>query len=121
MTAPTLTALTEAGDEIAIPARFEVCPRCRGAGSHVNPAIDGNGLSADDFDEAGDEFRDDYMRGVYDVPCHECNGQRVVAVVDLDRCNDEQRAAWASHERAMAEADRDEYSERFLRQAEGGW
>lgn len=58
--------------------KWEVCPRCEGEGKHVNPAIDGNGLSSEDFDELGDEFREDYFAGIYDVPCYECKGKRVV-------------------------------------------
>jgi hypothetical protein len=59
--------------------KFEVCPRCEGRGKHVNPAIDGHGLSAEDFDQDPD-FREDYFSGVYDVPCYECKGDRVVKV-----------------------------------------
>lgn len=62
---------TEDGVELALPARFEVCPRCQGEGSHVNPAVDGNGLTAEDFDQDPD-FHDDYMAGAYDVPCEQC-------------------------------------------------
>ena len=49
-------------DDLEIPATYAVCDRCEGKGSHVNPAIDGNGLSAEDFDEQGPDFREDYMR-----------------------------------------------------------
>lgn len=37
--------------ELELPGHYEVCPRCEGKGKHVNPAIDGNGLSAEDFAE----------------------------------------------------------------------
>ena len=83
--------------ELVLPATFEVCPRCRGKGTHVNPAVDGNGLSQEDFDEAGPEFRDDYMAGVYDVACHECNGKRVVAVPDLDKFTIAEAALYQAH------------------------
>jgi hypothetical protein len=35
-----------------------------------------------------DESREQYFRrgGIYDVPCEECKGRRVVAVVDRDAC-----------------------------------
>lgn len=56
----------------------EVCPTCNGEGSHVNPSIDSQGLSADDFAEDPD-FAEDYIRGTYDIPCKECNGLRVIA------------------------------------------
>jgi hypothetical protein len=49
MSKPTVTITDEDGNELSIPAHFEVCPRCEGEGSHVNPAVDGNGLTAEDF------------------------------------------------------------------------
>lgn len=60
-------------------SKFAVCPRCEGTGTIVNPSIDGNGLSAEDFEEQGEDFREDYFAGVYDVRCPECGGNRVVA------------------------------------------
>jgi len=65
-----------------IPAKFEVCPTCEGRGTHVNPAIDSHGISSDEFYEDF-EFCDAYMKGVYDVPCYECQGKRVVLVPDI--------------------------------------
>lgn len=89
----THTLYTEEGDELEVvfPAKFEVCHRCRGNGKHVNPAIDGNGLSQEDFDQDPD-FREDYFSGVYDVPCYECKGQRVIAEIDEERLSAEQKA-----------------------------
>jgi hypothetical protein len=63
--------------EYSLPGRYVVCPRCEGKGSHVNPNVDGNGLSQEDFDE-NPGFFEDYMAGVYDVSCYTCKGQRVV-------------------------------------------
>jgi hypothetical protein len=58
--------------------KFTVCSTCRGTGKTVNPAIDGQGLSREDFDEQGPEFEADYFGGTYDVACRECKGLRVV-------------------------------------------
>lgn len=66
---------------------FAVCPTCEGRGSHVNPSIDSQGLSAEDFDEDPD-FREDYFSGAYDVPCAECRGNRVVPQCADDSCSD---------------------------------
>ena len=118
MSKPQITVFNDDGDELSIPSRFEVCPRCRGTGSHVNPAIDGNGLSAEDIDDAGPEFLDDYLGGVYDVQCYQCEGTRVVAVPDLERCSDAEREAWERHERSLDELRREERAERM---AEGGY
>ena len=39
---------------LTVPAKFEVCPTCRGRGKHVNPNIDDRGISAEDFEEDPD-------------------------------------------------------------------
>jgi hypothetical protein len=72
------------GPPIEVVLKWEVCPTCEGRGKHVNPAIDSHGLSAEDF-AADPDFREDYMRGLYDQPCNECGGRRVVPEVDPDR------------------------------------
>ena len=53
--------------------RWIICPACEGEGTCVNPNIDSNGLTAEDFAEDPD-FADDYMSGVYDVSCAACHG-----------------------------------------------
>lgn len=77
-------------DEFEVPAKYEVCGTCDGKGHHVNPSIDSNGLSAEDFDEDPD-FREDYFEGRYDVACNECGGARVVPAMDEDRTTKEER------------------------------
>jgi hypothetical protein len=77
------------GDEIEIPAEYEVCGTCEGKGSHVNPSIDSHGLTREDFDEDPD-FAESYMRGDYDQPCNECGGQRVAPRV-ADRATAEEK------------------------------
>lgn len=70
--------------------QFAVCPECRGNGSRVNPAIDGNGITADEFAEMtydDPEFPEDYFSGVYDVRCQNCNGERVVPECKTDNCS----------------------------------
>lgn len=89
-----LTTFDDEGDEVEIPAMYAVCERCRGEGHHTNPAIDGNGLTSDDMDELGDDFREDYMSGVYDIRCEVCNGERLVLVPDPRRCTPEQLALY---------------------------
>jgi len=117
-TRPTFTLLIN-DEEHALPAKFELCPRCRGEGSHVNPSIDGNGLTADDFAEDPD-FAESYMAGDYDVRCEECQGERVIAVPDLARWTFAQKRALVEHRRAEREYQRDYDSERWLRMAESG-
>jgi hypothetical protein len=70
-------------ESVKVSCSFGVCPTCEGKGSHVNPSIDCNGLSQEDFNEDPD-FLEDYLSGQYDVPCYECKGKRVIPV-----CTDE--------------------------------
>lgn len=79
--------------ETELPTMFAVCGRCDGHGSHVNEAIDGNGISVDEFAE-DPEFAENYFNGMYDVQCTECNGLRVVPVVDESRCSADLLAAY---------------------------
>lgn len=69
-----------------MPGKYEVCPHCEGEGSQVNPSIDGNGLSSEDFADDPD-FEEAYFSGAYDIPCMECHGQRVIPVVDVSSCS----------------------------------
>lgn len=55
---------------------WEVCTSCNGKGRYVNPNVDRNGLTSEDFDEDPDLY-ENYFSGVYDVQCEECQGRRV--------------------------------------------
>jgi hypothetical protein len=78
-----LRYITQGGWEFFyyFPTKLDVCPVCQGRGSYVNPAIDGNGLGADDFAEDPD-FEESYHAGVYDITCVNCGGHKVVDAVD---------------------------------------
>ena len=82
----------EEGEEVEewVPFEFQVCGTCQGRGKHVNPSIDCDGLTAEDFAEDPD-FEEAYFRGDYDITCTVCNGKRVVPVPDLERCAAEQK------------------------------
>lgn len=89
--APVL--ILEDGTEFKLPTKWVVCPVCNGAGSHVDPAIDAGGLSAEDFAEDPD-FAEDYLAGTYDVPCNKCGGRTTVREVYIDRLSPEHRALY---------------------------
>jgi hypothetical protein len=72
---------------IRIPAKFEVCSRCQGRGSHDPEAFSG-GFSQEDFDEDPD-FKESYLSGEYDVRCEECGGERVTLEPDRDHASPE--------------------------------
>ena len=108
----------EDGEEVEadLPAKNEVCSRCDGEGHHVNPNVDGNGLTAEDFEEDPD-FAEDYRSGVYDVTCEECGGRNVVLEVDratAERECPELLKRYDDQLRCNAECDREMAAERRM-------
>ncbi len=96
--------------EREIPTRWDVCPVCDGKGSHVNPSIDCNGLTAEDFAEDPD-FAEEYFAGTYDQPCNRCGGRTTVRVVDRDSCEAELLAAYDADEQARYDAEAERLAE----------
>jgi hypothetical protein len=95
--------------EVELPGKYEVCPRCEGRGSIVNPSVDGNGISPEQFAEDPD-FEEAYFSGVYDIHCPECEGKRVVAVPDVKACTYAQKRLLVS-ERRWNRADAEYWAE----------
>ena len=96
------------------PAKYEVCERCEGTGSHSNPSIDGNGITASEWDEWDDDSRQMYLSGGYDVRCTVCNGERVVLTINRERCEPNILAAYDAHIASEREYEREVYSERRM-------
>lgn len=107
----TVYLTDESGEEYesVLPVRFEVCDNCQGKGTHVNRAIDGNGLSPELAEDP--EFMEGYMSGVYDVSCDECKGKRVVALPDESRCSPEQLQAYNEECQARYEVEAESRAE----------
>jgi len=98
-----LTVPVHDGDtstEYEVPAEFSVCPTCQGKGSYVNPAIDADGIT--DWHDWSDEDREAYTVGRYDVPCHTCQGKRVIPTPS-GRANPEALQAIREQQRREAE------------------
>ena len=104
----------ENDDEVTVqlPACFDVCDRCEGHGSHLNPSIGSHAYTREEFEESFDEEQaEEYFKrgGIYDVTCEECRGARVVPVVDESKCKPEllklyheqreNRARWDAEDR----------------------
>lgn len=100
-TRPKFLVFDDDGNEVELPCRFVVCDRCEGKGVHDNEAFS-NGISSEDFNEDPD-FRAQYMRGDYDVPCSVCNGERVVPAPDTDRLTPEQKRWLENHYQGLRE------------------
>jgi DnaJ-class molecular chaperone len=87
----TVTLCDDNGDEQEhiLPAKNEVCSRCEGYGTHLNPSIGSHAYTAEEFyDSFDEEGREEYFRrgGIYDVTCECCKGKNVVLLVDEDAC-----------------------------------
>jgi hypothetical protein len=84
------------GEELEIPAKYEVCGTCNGKGSHVNPSIDSNGITPEEFAE-DPGFQEDYFAGVFDQSCNECHGARVSPEVNWEALNEETKQLVEEH------------------------
>ena len=118
----SLTLENEDGgeEEIVLPVRYEVCWRCKGRGSHCNPNIDGNGITAGEWAEWDDEEKDTYLSGGYDVVCEKCDGRRVLPEVDRENADEKAVTIYDEWEESESlsraeEAQERRYFERFER------
>ena len=113
---PDPTGETDGDAVMVLPVRFEVCARCEGRGKHVNPAVDGHGISQEEFEQDPD-FEENYFAGVYDVTCEECDGLRVIEVVDVSNLTKAQKAdfeAYTAHQRQLARWERERRHEMLM-------
>lgn len=109
----TVSFLNFDGDEVVVAGKKVVCWKCQGEGKHTNPAIDGNGISAEEWENDWDEdSREGYLNGRYDICCEECGGLRVLTVVDEEKLNPVELEAYNEHLEDEYAARRDRESER---------
>jgi cytochrome c553 len=103
----------EAGAErlIRLPARWAICGRCHGNGTH--DAWSG-GMTRDEMDEQGPEFLEDYLSGMYDVACTECGGSGKVLEPDVDRVSDADLEAYHEAQRLRWECAAEVAAERRM-------
>jgi hypothetical protein len=106
-----------------IPAKWEICSRCEGSGSHVNPSIDGHGITSDEWNgpDWDDESRETYMSGGYDVACEAgCQGGKVL-VPDPDGASAKAKEVIARYQGQQEEEARDRAADaRTLYMESGG-
>jgi len=62
--------------EYTLQIRRIICSLCHGYGKVINPSIDCNGLTQEDFDQEPG-FEDDYNIGMYDITCPQCKGKNI--------------------------------------------
>jgi hypothetical protein len=105
-----------------LPSCWQICDRCRGAGTHDHPAFS-NGFTQEDFDQDPD-FRDEYMAGRYDVRCEVCDGAGKVLAPDevAIAMNAEQAKLLELYHNQRAEIARDRRAdERTMRMESGDY
>lgn len=104
------------GRELLLPAVWEVCHRCDGAGEHDHPAFS-DGFTGSEWRELchdDPDWPEDYARGVYSVACEVCKGRTTVAVVNREACTPEQLQALDEHDEAERYADAERAAERWM-------
>lgn len=87
---------------ITIPAKYEVCPTCRGKGATSNYL---GAFTQSRWDEMDEDWKEDYLKGNYDRHCEECNGQRVILVPDRENADPEALALYDQHQEDEAYID----------------
>jgi hypothetical protein len=114
----TIVFVNDEGEEVTVevPAYYEICSRCNGKGSHVNPAIDGHGISMEEWNgpDWDDESREMYMNGGYDIACEAGCDHGKQLVPDLDRINPEIVKAYHQHLDNQAAWDAEQAAERAM-------
>jgi hypothetical protein len=107
-----------------VPVKMEVCPSCGGFGKYVNPNIDRNGLTQEDFDDDPD-FRENYFDGLYDITCTQCKGEKLIPTIDVNNINGALKEKVEKYLDFIRQQEEDEYYYRRECEAErrycGGW
>lgn len=72
--------------EYSLAAHYVICPMCDGRGTDGGHSVecDGGGFTASEWAEQDEDFRQDYLAGVYDRPCEACRGH-AGRVLEVDR------------------------------------
>lgn len=86
---------------IALPSRWIICPQCDGHATDRGRSVecDGGGFTASEWADQDQDFRDDYLSGVYDRPCDHCKGLGRIEVPDRNCLNRHQLKLLAEYNR----------------------
>lgn len=109
--------------EVELPACWEICDRCRGNGTHVNPSIDGHGITMEEWNgpDWDDESREMYMSGGYDVRCEAGCVDGKVLEIDMAQLDDDTRKRVEVRQQQQAEWDAEQVYWRRLESGGRDW
>lgn len=108
--------------EHSVPGKFEICSRCGGHGSHTNPAIDGHGIGADEWNNEWDEDdRENYMSGAYDIGCEARCTEGKIVIPDTEFLTPEQKLLLAKWDEQQEEKYKNDMEDAALYRAESGY
>lgn len=105
------------GEEVSVllPGSHEVCSGCGGHGRHTSRNIDGNGITSDEWEQWGEEEREMYLTGGYDVTCEECGGEKVVVAVNEEALENRAPELFKLY-RGYCEGEAEMYREKRMRE-----
>lgn len=111
-----LTFWDSEGEEVCVevPFKWEICTDCYGEGTCDNPAFS-NGISGEEWaNEWGQDEREAYLSGAYDVRCDVCEGTGKVKAPDLSALSPDEREAYEQHLDNEAYYERERAAERRM-------
>lgn len=103
-------------------ARWEICGACEGCATDRGSNVEcdgpygegGNGFTASEWADQDDDFKRDYLNGVFDQPCSYCKGLGRVQVIDRDLADPADLAILDQQERDLANMRAEERMERRM-------
>lgn len=104
--------------ELTLPAKYEVCPRCKGTGRTLAPGYEGVAFTQEDLADQDPDFEENYFGGGYDVDCTTCDAKRVVLVPDESRLTPEQEIQLQEYQEYQRDEAEYNYMARLEREAE---
>ena len=109
------------GTEITVqlPAHWVICGTCDGDGkssAHLGA------FTQDEWAQEDDDFKQDYLDGVYDLPCPECGGSGKVMEIEREACTSPEQVEALEYLDVIAQLEADEASERrMMARMSGDW
>lgn len=72
--------------DVSFPARWVICPHCEGCATDRGASVecDGGGFTSSQWADQDEEFKANYLSGVYDHPCTACDGLGRIQVIDAE-------------------------------------